>query len=295
MSGPNAFRLSVCICTRNRPTELMRALQSLSACQGYVHQVVVSDDSTSDETCDIVKNAACAVQYVRGPKRGLGANRNHALRVVTGTHILFVDDDVFVESEFVPNIIRHYEGVAAHKRQSVIVTGLENKQGELIVPHEQSFLGFQKKAYGESTKLRTIVINSTVFPAEVFAILQFDEQLVYGYDEVDIATRASYTGFEIELCPTAINSHYPSELNRSAYRPYIHASRLYVTFKRYWYSERRPIKALLFVPVAVSHLLTASLLHHGIAGATSAARTIGLALSYSRKAVNTAPWMEQSK
>lgn len=273
----------------------MRALQSLSACQGYVHQVVVSDDSDNEDTCDIIQNAAYAIQYVKGPKRGLGANRNNALRLVTGTHILFIDDDVIVESEFIPNVIRHYGGVAAHNRPCVIVTGLENKQGELVFPHEQSFLGFQKKAYGESAKVRTIVINSTVFPANVFANLQFDEQLVYGYEEVDIATRASYTGFEIELCPTAINSHEPSEVNRSFYRPYIHASRLYVTFKRYFYSERRPFKAVLFVLVAVSHLVATSLVHHGIAGATSAARTVGLALSYTRKAVNTSQWLGQSK
>lgn len=280
MSEPGTFELSVCICTRNRPNEIMRALESLSTLQRHAHEVIVSDDSTNDETYNIAKNSVFPVRYVRGPKRGLSANRNNALRLVTGTHVLFIDDDVVVESEFIPNIIRHYEGIMPQRRPRVIVTGLEKKHGELVFPHEQSFLGFQKKAYGDSTKIRTIVINSTVFPIKVFAKMKFDEQLVYGYEEVDIATRASYTEFDIELCTTAINNHYPSDINRDFYRPYVHASRLYVTFKRYFYSEGRPIKAVLFAVVAICHLLASSLVHHGVAGASKGARTVRLALTY---------------
>ena len=286
MSQPYTFELSVCICTRNRPNELKRALESLSSIHRHVHEIIVSDDSTNDESYHVVENFP--VQYVRGPKRGLSANRNNALRLVTGTHVLFIDDDVVVGSEFIPNIIRHYESIMSHRRASVIVTGLENKQGELVFPHEQSFLGFQEKDYDDSTSIRTIVINSTVFPMTVFQKMRFDEQLVYGYEEVDIAVRASYTEFDIDLCTAAINHHYPSELNRDFYRPYVHASRLYVTFKRYLCSERRPTKAVLFMAAATSHLITSSLVHHGAAGGYNAARTVRLALTYVLRAAKPA-------
>lgn len=294
MSELCAFELSVCICTRNRPDEIMNALKSLSQCNKYVHQIIVSDDSTNDETCDNVKGLDLPVQYVRGPRRGLSANRNNALRQVTGSHILFIDDDVMVTPEFIPNIIKHYEDVMPSRRAGVIVTGLENKRGELVFPHEQSFLGFQKKDYGDSSKIRTIVINSTIFPVAVFGKMKFDENLVYGYEEVDVATRASYSNFEIELCKTAINNHYPSEINREFYQPYVHASRLYVTFKRYFYSERRPMKVLLFAVVAVCHLLATSLVHNGVAGACSAVRTIRLALTYILRAIKPAQLVERN-
>lgn len=289
------FELSVCICTRNRPNEIRRALQSLSDCQRHVREVIVSDDSTNEDTYDIVKDSGFPVRYIRGPKRGLSANRNNALQLVTGTHVLFIDDDVVVNPEFIPCIIRHYEGILPKRRPSVIVTGLENKQGELVFPHEQSFLGFQKKSYGNSSKIRTIVINSTIFPVAVFQKIKFDENLVYGYEEVDIATRASYTNFEIELCSAAINNHYPSEINRDFYRPYVHASRLYVTFKRYLYSERRPCKAVIFAMIAINHLIATSVVHYGISGGFTAVRAGRLAMRYVIDGVRTAPRGERVK
>lgn len=289
MLEPGTFNLSVCICTRNRPNEILRALESLSAMQRQVHEVIVSDDSTDDETYDIVINADFALRYVRGPKRGLSANRNNALRLVGGTHVLFIDDDVVVHPEFIQNIIRYYEGIMPQRRPKVIVTGLESKHGELVFPHEQSFLGFQEKVYVYSAKIRTIVINSTVFPATLFASMHFDENLVYGYEEVDMATRASYAGFDIEICTTAVNNHYPSDINRDFYRPYLHASRLYVTFKRYFHSERRPMKAALFAVVAICHLLASSFLHRGPSGVYNEIQTVRLALAYLTKPSKPTP------
>lgn len=279
----DTFDLSVCICTRNRPIELMRALESLFLWEKNIHQIIVSDDSTDDVTSNLIKNADLPVQYVTGPKQGLSANRNHALGFVTGTHVLFIDDDVVVDPDFLSNIGRHYECIRPDKRSRVIVTGLEKKREELVLPHEQNFLGFQKKAYVDSTILRTIVINSTVFPMTLFQTIKFDEQLVYGYDEVDIATRASYSGFQIELCTTAINHHYPSEINRDFYQLYVNASRLYVTFKRYLYSEGRPIKAVVYAFIASSHLLASSFIHQGVVGAYKGVKTVKLALRYIRK------------
>lgn len=293
MPGLDIFELSVCVCTRNRPKELVRAIESLSTCRGYIHQIIVSDDSTNNESRDMLKNVILPVYYVTGPKRGLSANRNNALQYVTGSHVLFIDDDVVVESEFIPNIIRHYVGIILQRRPHVIVTGLENKEGKLVFPHEQNFLGFQKKEYDNLRKIRTIVINSTVFPVTVFSKVKFDERLMYGYEEVDIATRASYAAeFDIELCPTAINNHFPSEINRDFYRPYINASRMYVTFKRYFYSERRPFKAFLFAVVAINHLIGVSLMHQGFLGLASAARTVRLAVTYILSASESTLWTE---
>ncbi|RUS45265.1 glycosyltransferase family 2 protein [Cohnella sp. AR92] len=252
------MRVSVCICTRNRPQELKQALLSLKESSYPIHEVIVSDDSTDSLTGKLIRREFSEVRYLRGPKQGLAANRNHCLSEVTGSHVLFMDDDVVLSKTFLWDILKARQQ-AGRTEKPVIVTGLENNRGKLVHPNEQSFLGFQSRAYRQGEPLRTIVINSTVFPIQLFGDLKFDEKLIYGYEEVDIATRAASWGYPILLAPGAVNDHYPSIVNRDYYEPYVEASRLYATFKRYRFTERRRMKAISFLAAASLHVLL-----HGI-------------------------------
>ena len=40
------------------------------------------------------------MKYLEGPRKGLGANRNNILRAITGSHVLFIDDDVVLNEKF---------------------------------------------------------------------------------------------------------------------------------------------------------------------------------------------------
>lgn len=272
------YRFSVCICTRNRPDELRRALRSVEKAE-LVHETIVSDDSTDDRTERLVRSEFPDAVYLAGPRRGLAANRNRAVRAVTGSHVLFMDDDVELAPDFFPQVLKVLKDQFGRHGHRVIVTGLENKRGALIHPHEQSFFGFQQRRYGAGEPLRTIVINSAVFPVFLFKELAFDEQLVYGYEEVDFATRAARRGYAIVLAEQAVNDHYPSEVNRDFYRPHIVKSRLYVTLKRYWHTERKRGKALSFVALAPVHALLHGLKSGGMKGAAGALQAIAGAVA----------------
>ncbi|THF74906.1 glycosyltransferase family 2 protein [Cohnella fermenti] len=248
------MRVSVCICTRNRPDELERALRSLEESSYPIHEVIVSDDSTDNATSRRIRRSFPELKYMRGPRQGLAANRNHCLASVTGSHVLFMDDDVVLAKTFLWNILKTGQQ-AERTEKPPIVTGLENNRGKLVHPNEQSFLGFQSRVYRQGEPLRTIVINSTVFPVQLFDELKFDENLIYGYEEVDIATRAAGRGYPIVLAPGAINDHYPSAANRDYYEPHVEASRLYATFKRYRFTERKRVKAASFLAAASLHAL----------------------------------------
>ncbi len=266
---------TICICTRNRPDELRRCLQSIARSTVPVDQIVVSDDSTDMRTGQMIQAEFPGAQYLPGPRRGLGANRNCALRGARGTHILFLDDDACLGETFLSEALRaaSRSGVA-----QVIVSGVENNHGHLVFAHDQGFLGHQNVAYPEGEALRTIVINSTLFPCAVFERVRFDEGLIYGYDEVDIATQALQAGFVIAGCRTAVNLHFPSALNRDYYRPHTEASRLYVTLRRYGLYERNVLKAGAFAAAAPVHLLAHALRRGGAVAAVEALRTIGRAI-----------------
>jgi len=119
-----------------------------------------------------------------------------------------------------------------------------------------------------------------VFPMGLFSRVLFDEQLIYGSDEVDLAVRAMQAGFVLRLCPEAVNFHFPSAVNRDFYRPYTDASRLYVTFKRYFFVEKRLVRAFLYAALGPAHLLAGRINAEGIRGISTGVSTVSLACGY---------------
>ena len=264
---------------RNRPDELRRALQSVRESSVPVSQVVVSDDSTDSRTQDLIASEFPEVLFVSGPRKGLSANRNNALRPIATSHVLFIDDDVLLSSDFLSQISDELSRQA--NASKVIITGTEITHGERVYPHKPSFLGFQCIDYREGEKLSSVVINATVFPLGFFEKAQFDENLVYGCDEVDISAQAVYrAGYRIHLAAPAANFHYPSEVNREYYSPHLDASRIFVTFKKYRMLQQKPGKALIFLALAYAHNLLANIKRGGLQGLTRFLNTVTKSFGY---------------
>jgi GT2 family glycosyltransferase len=276
------FSVCVLICTRDRPGELRRALASIADSSVPVARVVVSDDSTDERTRRLVEEEFPEVAWTAGPQVGLGANRNRALELGEGGHVLFIDDDVVLAPDFLERIRARWLELAPHERERTILAGAE-RQGELtITPNEQGFLGFQNRPYRAGEPLRTVVINAAVFPRPLFEHVRFDPQLVYGYDEVDLTSRAVAAGFRIAPCFDAVNLHFPADSNRDYYSPYVEASRLYVTLKRRMRSERRRLSGAAYCAAAGAHTFASAIRRHGRRGPRLAWGTVRQALAYYR-------------
>jgi GT2 family glycosyltransferase len=282
MAVDSTYRFTVGICTRNRPEDLARTLRSIQASTHPVHQVLVSDDSPGNETEDLIRAQFSGVQYTRGPRLGLGPNRNHCLALCTGTHIFLADDDLGVCPEFFARAAAVYDALPEGTEASTIVSGVERTHGVIVYPSDFNFLGFMSKSrpLDSDDPLHTMVINAAVFPRAVFARIGFDENLVYGYDEADISTRAVACGFRIVLLPDLVNDHYSSNIGRAQNVYYLHASRLYATFKRYLFVERKWMKALAFALYANTHLLAHLVKTNGVRGVRTAFDATLLATKY---------------
>lgn len=245
--------------------------------------MIVSDDSTDERTYQMIRSEFGHVEYTRGPRKGLGANRNNAVSRANLDYVLFLDDDARLGSSFLESARACLVGSGDPRR--TIVTGPEDRRyrnGEslLAYAHDQDFLGFQRVVYKAGQPLNNIVINSALFPRALFDELIFDGLLIYGYEEVDLATRAWTKGYDILLCESAINLHYPSEINRDYYRPFTEASRLYATYKRYAITEKKPIKGVVYLPVAVVHLFLSAIKRRGAVGVLEALRTVKVSYGY---------------
>lgn len=90
--------LSAAVCTRDRPVELRRAVESLQREKDHLIEIIVVDNAPSDSrTENLIHELSPAVRYFVELRQGLDFARNRALAEARGEVIAFIDDDVTVE------------------------------------------------------------------------------------------------------------------------------------------------------------------------------------------------------
>ena len=102
-------KVSVLICTRNRPQDLALALPTVLANDYLDYEVIVVDQSDGRETADVVlshQNLHPRLRYVPTETRGLSAARNLAVGLTQGEIIAFTDDDCEAPIDWVTGIVR---------------------------------------------------------------------------------------------------------------------------------------------------------------------------------------------
>ena len=273
--------IAVCVCTRNRPDELYKCLSSISGCGELVKEIVVSDDSTNDKTKEMVIRNFPSIAYVKGPCKGLGANRNVAFSASSAPFVIFLDDDALISKNFILEMENFCQSNKVDL-SSTIISGGQIEYGKLVNPHKQDYFGFQSVEYEAGEEYETINIMATVFPRSILLKTRFDELLIYGYDEVDICARAREIGAVIAYCPSAIIEHFPSPVNREYYKPFKEASRIYVTYKKHRIINKNTAYAWTYLLIAMSHLLASRIKNSGFYGVAEFFKTGNIALAYIR-------------
>lgn len=87
------YRISVVIPTYNAAAYIGRAIRSVQ-CQTYpVHEILVVDDGSTDETERIVSEYSTGVTYIRQSNAGVAVARNKGIHAATGEWIAFLDAD----------------------------------------------------------------------------------------------------------------------------------------------------------------------------------------------------------
>lgn len=256
---------SVCIRTCNRPDDLRLVLASVQASTMPPHEVIVSDDSRDYVTRQLMRESFPAIVYREGPRRCAAANRNQALAVATGTHVLFLDDDTTLGPTFLQQMADRladdyvYRVAAGGDPARLILTGTGLRGGERLRPRAPSFLGYPRAVSGRGEPLSSLLLSSTVFPRALFARLQFDERLAAEYDVIDLADRAVCNhGCRVELLPSAANAQ-PCAPQPAGDGPAADASRMFTMLRHYGRRQRRRTKAAVFVMSALAQNLARNL------------------------------------
>lgn len=102
-----APRITVVVCTRDRPAGLRRTLVGLST-QRYpdLEVLVVDNASATDETRAVVESfeGPMATRYVREPRPGLSWARNRGIEAADGDVLAFLDDDEIPDPHWLAEI-----------------------------------------------------------------------------------------------------------------------------------------------------------------------------------------------
>lgn len=109
MSVSNFVAVSVVVATRNRSGNLRRLLEGLVQQKAApAFEVVVADNGSFDDTPAVIDSfrLGLALRSVRVPEPGKGRALNAALAIAQGEIIVFTDDDVMPETDWLSEMSR---------------------------------------------------------------------------------------------------------------------------------------------------------------------------------------------
>lgn len=173
-------------------------------------------------------------KVVDGPRRGIGANRNHIIDHVSGDYCLITDDDMEFPEDF---IMKSIDEMKRHR--GAVLTGRLRYEETYIDPTEADFWGYRKIPIRTRQKPAGFSDPVTWFPTECFTKCRFDESVTYGPTEMDFAYQIRFNGYDIVYVPELCAIHWGE--NRTSVtinRARMEYSRIYYMLRRYYRWER---------------------------------------------------------
>ncbi len=112
--------VSILIPTHNRAPILKRTLESLTALEtprGIEVELIVVPNACTDDTLQVIdrmqSSLAFRMRYIEEPEASLNLARNRCIDEAKGEILAFLDDDVWVEREWLRGLIETYESEPA--------------------------------------------------------------------------------------------------------------------------------------------------------------------------------------
>ncbi|MFA9558197.1 glycosyltransferase family 2 protein [Evansella sp. AB-rgal1] len=245
-------KISIGIITYNRPDNLEKCILSIEKSINFAmkkgHEVMISDLIVSDDGNR--KGSIIQTFYkfnwkkIKGPQKGIGANRNNVIRNVSGDWCLMVDDDIELSEEY----IYHSLTSLNKAEKKTILTGVKYEDSREKIPTQSNFWGYRKDKINSVKTVKGFLDQASWIPITAASTCSFDESVNYGPSEMDFAYQLLFNGYKIEFDPSLIifdngagNTSVPKK------QLDIEASRIYYMLRRYRYWEKSTIMFCVFI------------------------------------------------
>jgi glycosyltransferase involved in cell wall biosynthesis len=210
---------TIAVCTRNRTEDLRRCLDALVELPDDGQEVLVVDNSPSNNDTQNLVAAYPKVRYVREGRPGLDVARNTALREASGEIVAFIDDDAMPDKNWLRELSANFNNPMV-----MCVTGitmpleLETEGQEAFEKYSPFSKGFRRIVYSAASHHplsagRIGAGANMAFRKQVMSTVGiFDEALDAGTatesgGDHEYFVRILLAGYKIVYEPRALNWH----------------------------------------------------------------------------------------
>ena len=213
---PDQPSISILIGSRNRPQVLKRCLESIARQQYTNFEVVVLDDASSppvnqDELCASLPHTF-PIRFLRNDNQlGLAKVRNRLIAEAAGDVYCIMDDDAYFDNE---TALQHLATTLASDDKTGIIAFniLDYRQDRVrsLTPHKRQHIKQDASLLNRPHLVSYFLgCGHAIRKTVIDTCGGFDEVLVYGVDEIELAYRALNNGFQIHYQPDILLHHDP--------------------------------------------------------------------------------------
>ncbi len=201
--------VTIIVPVRNGEETIQPLLESLEKLDYDKVEVIVVDGNSTDKTREIVKNYP--VKLVIENKKGLNVARNIGIKQSNGEIVAFTDADCIVPSNWITKIVENFKdpkvscvGGSTKALNSDFVSQYADNSIVRLMPF------FKKREELDKVKpfFRHPAGCNMAYRRKVAEeIGYFDENIQYGFDEVEFADRICKAGYKMVLDPKVLVWH----------------------------------------------------------------------------------------
>jgi GT2 family glycosyltransferase len=183
------MKLSVIIPTCNRADRLRECLCRIQGAD----EIVVTDDSETAKTRELVQREYKHILWVKGPRKGPAANRNNGACASSGDWLVFLDDDCLPNERWLSEIRR-------------ATSGCDVVEGKTVCPDKTNdpFEDVVENLTGDLLWSCNLAVSRSLFER----LGGFDEDfLIAGGEDLELARRLRMSNSRIHFASRAIVYH----------------------------------------------------------------------------------------
>ncbi|MBS1600012.1 MAG: glycosyltransferase [Bacteroidetes bacterium] len=195
-------KLSVIICTRNRPQALAQCVEKLLNSADKDFELIVVDNAPDSQSAFEIIKKFPGVRYILEGKKGLDFARNAGLKAASNPIIAFTDDDVLVDDDWTKNIKTCFKNPLTMAVTGLVIPSeLENESQYEFEKHWGFNKGYQPIIFDRHFFLKNLNIGVPVWEIGAGANMAFRREIfdIVGVFDIRLGAGASGCSDDTEL------------------------------------------------------------------------------------------------
>ncbi len=200
-----SYKVTIYIPAFNAEKTIEHSIKSIQYQSLSFDEIIVVDDNSSDNTCEIIKKFHNIKLIQNSKNMGLGFNRNIAIKSSKNEIVAGIDADVVLDKFWLENILKTF------KKDEIIMAG-----GKMIEKNfDNKFNSWRAKYYSQNWGDKNISNPPFLYGCNTIQnksiwnkINGYDEEMLTNGEDIDYSKKIKlHNNFNLFYCPSAICHH----------------------------------------------------------------------------------------